>query len=74
MKDAPDVILIFRNAHYAKTHSIYIQRETFKYVGPVEIKSCLVHATNVQLWDARNAKKVISNLVLSVTENFGVGE
>lgn len=74
MKDAPDVILIFRNAHNAKTHSIYIQRETFKYVGPVEIKSCLVHATNVQLWDARNAKKVISNLVLSVTENFGVGE
>ena len=74
MKGAVDAILIILSANNAETDSIYIQRETYKYVGRVEIKNCLVHATNVQLWDARNAKTVISSLVLSATENFGVGE
>ena len=74
MKGAHNAILIFRNALLAEVDTIYTQVEIFKHVAHVEIKICLVHATNVQLWDARNAKKVILNLVLSVTENFGVGE
>jgi hypothetical protein len=56
-----NAILHTHHAKLAIVDAIYIQVETYKYVGHAEIKICLVHVTNVQLWAAHNALMVISN-------------
>jgi hypothetical protein len=66
-----NVIQIYHPVLHVKAVFIYIKAKIHKYVDLAEMKVYLDLVDNAQQWAARNAKKVILNLVLNVIVNSG---